>query len=59
MKLKIAACILFFIQLVSLVGGILMGEDFSGHVISWYAGRFIFGLVGLFLLLLAWKKDFE
>ena len=59
MKLKIAAYLLLFIQLVSVVGGILMGEDFSGHILPWYAGRFIFGLVGLFLLLRAWKKDFE
>ena len=54
--MKIAGYILLAVQLLSLIGVFVGTESFSGHNFAWYIGRFIFGIVGVVLLLIARKR---
>ena len=54
--MKTAGYICIILQILSLIGGALMGEDFSGHIFTYYIGRFIFGIAGVILLIKAYGK---
>lgn len=59
MKLKIVGFILIVLQVFSMMGVFLGAESLGGHVFSWYLGRFIFGIVGAILLIVAYKRENE
>ena len=54
--MKIAGYILLAVQVLSLIGVFTGTESLSGHIFTWYIGRFIFGIVGIALLLIARKR---
>lgn len=54
--MKIAGYILLAVQVLSLIGVFTGTESLSGHIFAWYIGRFIFGIVGIALLLIARKR---
>ena len=49
--MKKAGIILLILQAVSLIPAIITG-DLAGHTLSWYVGRFSFGIVGIILLII-------
>jgi uncharacterized membrane protein len=56
MKLKIAGYVLLVCQLISLVPVFTGADSFGGRPLPWYIGRFIFGIVGVILLIVAHRR---
>ena len=56
MKLKIAGYILLICQLISLIPVFMGADSFGGKPFPWYIGRFIFGIVGVILLIVARRR---
>ena len=54
--MKIAGIILLILQAISLFPVLVTGDGFSGHVFAWYIGRFLFGIVGVILLVIHHKR---
>lgn len=57
--MKIAGIVLLILQVISLIPALLTGDNVFGNGVANLLGRFIFGIVGAVLLIIAYKRNKE
>jgi len=54
---KIAGIILIILQIISLIPSIAAGDNIFSHGFANLLGRFLIGIVGVILLVIAYKRE--
>jgi len=57
--MKIAGIVLLILQVISFIPALLTGDNVFGNGVANLLGRFIFGIVGAVLLIIAHKRNKE
>ena len=55
--MKIIGIILIILQVISFIPSIVTGDNIFSHSLPWLIGRFLLGIVGVILLIIAYKKE--